>query len=112
MRRRFVPRMGYQRVARRWDPSRGPEEQPSYRWCRKIRSTTGYRRRSLPGSKTAALSLMLALMGRWPVLLFNPHVVERAVDEDEHHGEEDRRQAASQRHALLRGERYGQLHRQ
>ena len=32
-----------------WDPIRGPEESDLYRWCRKNRSTTGYKQQSLPG---------------------------------------------------------------
>jgi hypothetical protein len=47
------PRMGSQLLPRRWDPIRGypirgPAGGGGYRWCRKKRSTTAYRRRSPP----------------------------------------------------------------
>src|SRR5580658_8015795 len=56
------------RSAKPWDPIRGPANGSSYRWCRKRRSTTGYKRRSLRDQRRVASGFKLALMGRWPGL--------------------------------------------
>ena len=43
---------------------------------------------------------------------FDPHAVERPVDEEHRHHQEDRGEHVRESRALLLGERHGQLHRQ